>query len=232
MPLPILPDQTPVQLIVRGFCNDTTDMENVLYGVYTTGPTPQPGGLNLGQVAANFLLSWQNLWTPFTSANSNIRDCTIRVLDSVTPVAPNRFKFTVTEQWTVSAPVLGTLGGGCLPSYCAYGVQKRTFTGGRGRQGHVRIWGVPESSVDPADGNRLASAEIAAIQAALDTQGTDFSVHTGAFTDVIELTVMNGKLVNVNPGHPVTFYMVFPQALQLEFNVATQITRKFARHRS
>lgn len=232
MALPILPDQSPLQLIIRGFCNNTVDMENVLYGVYAAGGVPQPGGLTIGQVAANFLSSWQALWIPFMSTDSNLASCTIRVLDAVTAVAPNRFKLAVTEQWTISSPALGTVPNGAAPSYCAFGVQKRTFTGGRGRQGHVRIWGVPLEFIDTSDGNVLLSTSFAAIQTALDTQGTSFKVGTGSFTDVVDLTVMNGRLVNVNPGHPVTFYMVFPQALELESIVASQITRKLGRHRS
>jgi hypothetical protein len=228
MALPVIPDNTMLQMVVRGTDWIANDMENVLFGLYLVGGTPTVGGLTIGQMAQNFLTAWSGLMTPHMSAGSSIDQCTVRTFDAIVPIPPNRFLIQSSESWTIQDKTQGTVAGDPYPGIAAFTIEKRTFASGRGRQGSIRLWGIPE---DDASGDLLEDVPFTAFQAALDAHGPDFLVGAVGKTDAIILKVMNGKLANVNPGHPPVFYTTDVEQFVLRRGIGSQITRKPGRRR-
>jgi len=232
MALPIVADNTLLQLVLRGDTQDVNDCENVLYGLYVAGGTPTPGGLTVAQVATNFLSAWAGFWTQFMAASfSSYESCTLRTVDSLVAVAPNRFKVQSSTLWTVLARTAGQVAGDPLPAFACFTIEKHTFAAGRGRQGSVRIWGVPESA---SLGDELDVTFRTTMQTAIDGAtlgGTAYLVGAVGKTDTVFLKIMDGKAVNTVPGHPPVFYSQTIEQLILRSNVGSQLTRKLARKR-
>jgi len=215
-----------------GQCGDIFDAESVLYGQYKVGGTPTPGGLTLDVLTTNFLAAWSGYWTTFMASSfSSINSCTVRVIDNFVGTGGNKFKIQSTDLWTVNNQTIGQVVDDALPSFAAYNIEKRTFAAGRGRQGHLRLWGVPETF---SIGDELDSAQFNTMQASIQGRpdaGTTWLVGAVGKTDFIQLRIVNGKLVNVNPGQPPVFYLQFVEQLLLQQVLSSQITRKFGRHR-
>lgn len=212
-----------------GADNLVKDMLNVQLYQYQAGLTPEPGGTDVMQWAPKVLAFWSALWGPFQSNQFLWNQCTVQRVKQFVGVAPDRWKATLWDQWTVFATTSGAVAQDSLPSYVSYNIQKVSAAAGRGRQGHIRISGVPESM--QADGV-VDSIPLAAINAAL-TPGTNMIIpFGGGFTDQLVPITNDGKLVNTNPGQPSSFYARTIDGFVCHPNLGSQITRKALRHRS
>jgi hypothetical protein len=229
MALPTVPDNTFLQLIVRGTSGEITDAENVLYGLYLAGGTPHAGGLTLADIATNFLTAWAGTMTGVMAGRSSFESCTVRIVDGFTGLGGHLFKVVSTQQWTIQASFLGTIGADPMPAFAAITVEKRNFASGRGRQGSFRIWGVPEVSVD--FGDQLNAAAFANVNTVVGGHAPAFAVAGVGETDTVFIRTVNGPLINANPGHIPVFYGVAIEQFVPRIRLGSQITRKLARRR-
>jgi hypothetical protein len=218
-------------IVIRYSGADTqiNDAENVLWYQYQAGLTPTPGGMTIrdwATAASNF---WGAFWSPFQSTEWSWKEIALSLVASLTPVAPDRYKVVASDRWAAFGSIAGGVAGVALPAYCAYSVLKVTSAPGRGRQGHVRIPGLPSANIDD---NLVLSLPLAAINLALAGPNPMTIPILGGFTDTLTPVVMNGKLVNTNPGHPPIFYADFVDAWRCSQLVGSQITRKLGRRRS
>lgn len=230
-PLDIVVNNSVLQLVVKGTNFNAFDCQNTLYGIYQTGVTPTPGGLTLDVLVKNFQSAYGLFWAPFMSTFSSIDSTTGRVVVKFIPTGGTKFKVQAGQVWTDSSVVNGEVAGDPLPDFAAYTVEKALSVAGRGRNGGLRMWGVPEAN---SSGTALTPAVHTALQSALDTKNNTFLVGGVGNTDFIELRVVNGGAINtaVPPGSlspSLALQRIFQD--KLGFFVGSQITRKVGRRR-
>jgi hypothetical protein len=228
MPLPIVADQSIVRLDVTSFCFDITDGLNVLYGIYVAGGTPTPGGLTLTQVTTDWYSAFANEWAAFMSAQAGFSRAIGRVIDSVTPLGGHKWRGNSVFRSVDPTVVNGTVASDPLPSFNAFSIEKFTSLAGRGHNGAMRIVGVPENA---SSGDALSGAAQAAIQTEITTRLGVYHIGGIGNTDSITLRVMDGKLINTDPGHAPVFYARIIEQMVCNSLIGSQITRKFLRRR-
>lgn len=229
MALPTIANNDVLILKYTGQDVQVIDMLNVQLYQYSDGLTPVPGGLNVRDVATAAFAFWGNFWKPFQTSEFSWFSCSCLQLQTVTPIAPNRWKGHLRSQWTVNGSIPGTAAGPTLPSYNAYSIQKLSSAPGRGRQGHIRISGIPTANVND---NQIFSIPLAAINLALAAPSPLTVTLSVGFSDIIFPITLNGKLINTTPGNPPAFYADTIDGLVCHLNIGSQISRKLARHRS
>lgn len=230
-PLPTVLNNSVMQFIVKGACSVASDCENVLYGLYTTGSTPTAGGLTLDVLTKNFLAAYAGFWRDHMSSQSTMDSCTGRVVTGFQPTGGTKYKVVADNVWVDNTQFFGTVVSDPLPDFASYRMEKKLSVAGRGRNGALRVWGVPETS---SLGGLLDSTVFAALQAALDLKQNTFLVGTVGSTDSVELRVVNGKAINTAtpPGSlapNLALQRIFQTVLSQFFG--SQITRKLGRKR-
>jgi hypothetical protein len=231
VPLPILADTAIVRLKFWGTDGTVSDLLNVQHYIYHVGASPTPGGLDIGQVAANAGFQWGEFWKVFQSSVFVWYATTINLIASFVGLGGSAYRTVLTDQWTVPQNIPGDEAATMLPNYCAYGVRKISPHPGRGGQGQVRVSGVPADKVVI---DKLNGGWVTTIQTALDANfNGPLALNIGllAATDWLEPVTIDGKLINADPGHVPQFYRVPILGVLLSPFVRTQITREVGRRR-
>lgn len=233
MPLVPIPTNSVLQAVFRATIagNDplTNPLENVQWLNYQSGLTPNPAGVTIAQMAFRLLQRWATVWGVFQADDCNFFSCTLRAVAGFTPKPPNRFLSILGQQWTDNTPQpVGSVISPSLPSFNAFAIRKITALPGRGKQGQIRIPGVPKTSTQD---NLVDPVVLAALDAFLVPGSLDMNVSTG-FSDTCRPVIINGKLINANPGHTPDFYQEFIDGFTASSEVSTQITRKSGRRRT
>jgi len=214
---------------LTGKDNKVIDMLNVQQYQYQAGLAPSPGGVSVVDWSPIVFNFWANFWGVFQSNQFSWTTANVQRVKSLTAVAPDRYKAVLWDQWTHFDLVAGTVVSPSLPAYASFNIQKISAAPGRGRQGHIRISGVPENAVT---NNEVNSLNLAALNAAM-TPGTNLTIpFGGGFSDQLVPITTDGKLVNTAPGNIPSFYARTIDGFAAHPVLGSQITRKLGRHRS
>jgi len=217
-----------VQVVIKGACGDTPDMENVQYFLYVPGLSPLVGGLTLDTAITQFLIAWAPIFTGFMGVGSSFEAVTGRVISSVTGLGGNKWKGTATAIALTTAHLPGTRADALLPSFNAFGIRKNIITPGRGKQGHLRQWGVTENEVAA---NELDETVRLGLEDAINPDARQVDVTGGFASDLFVMGTVDGKAINTDPGHTPNLYFNLCSNLSVIKPVSTQVTRKIGRHR-
>jgi hypothetical protein len=231
MALPIVTDTAILRLKFYGGDTIVHDLLNVQWFQYHVGVSPFPGGLNIEDVARNAGQAWANFWKFFQSTTFTWEQTTMNWVAGFTGTGHSKFRTALQQQWTAAVGIAGTVAQPMLPNYCAYGVRKKSPRPGRGSNGQVRISGVPVTAVT---GDELAGANVTALQGALDAMTPSplsLNIATLGHSDYLTPGMIDGRVINGDPGHPPAFYFVPFEGVTLSAFVRTQITREAGRHR-
>jgi hypothetical protein len=232
--LPPVLDGAIIQAVFS--CGDTSDLaagnplENVQWFRYGAGGTPAPGGIGLDDMAFRASGRWASIWNPFITSELAFFQCTLRVASAFVAVAPNKYRVLLFNQWTdTSVQTAGAVAPPSEAEFVCYSIRKLTGLPGRGRGGHIRISGVPSAN---ADGGFLSGAADAALVAAMTPTALNLNVSLAmAFSDTLFPILIDGKLINANPGHLPAFYAEPVVGFAPNNNLGSQLTRKIGRHR-